>query len=346
MNKSVKEKLEKLSSSFLDINKQFGKGTISTYGDNNVVSCDVISTGCFAVNEAMGVGGWPKGRIIELYGPEGSSKTSLALHAIAEAQKIGNVAAFVDAEHALDPIYAQSIGVNMEELIFTQPDSGEDALDITEKLIESGQVGLIVIDSVAGLVPIAELEGGMSDALMGAHARMMGKGVRKITGIAKKNNCCVIFINQLRSSMTSYGSPEVTPGGKALKFFASIRVDVRRIETLGDSKESTGIRIRTKIVKNKLAPPLRLAEYSVMYGKGIDKQDSLIDMAVKHNIIKKAGSWYSYCEVKLGQGKEKVKESFKKIEGLELEIGKKVYEKMNEPKEKVLIKEEEKNEKN
>ena len=305
-----KEKALKLTLDKLD--KAYGKGAVMRLGDSQVVEVETISTGSITLDASLGIGGLPKGRIVEVYGPESSGKTTLTLHAIAEAQKQGGVAAFIDAEHAFDKAYAKNLGVNVEELLIAQPDNGEQALDITEHLIRSGAVDICVIDSVAALVPRSELEGDMGDSKMGLQARLMSQAMRKLTGTINKTGCCCIFINQLRDKIgVMFGSPETTTGGKALKFYSSVRLDIRRIGAIKDKDEITGNRTRVKVVKNKMAPPFRKAEFDIMYGEGISKLGEIIDLGVDLDILNKSGSWYSYGDTKLGQGREGVKDLLK-----------------------------------
>ncbi len=306
------------------IEKQYGKGAIMRLGDDAIkMNMDVISSGCMAIDIALGIGGIPKGRIIEIYGPESSGKTTVSLHVIAEAQKAGGVAAFIDAEHALDPIYARKIGVDTDELIVSQPDTGEQALEICDALVRSGAVDIIVIDSVAALVPKAEITGEMGDSHMGLQARLMSQALRKLTALVNKSNCSVVFINQLRMKIgVMFGNPETTTGGNALKFYASMRLDVRRIESIKSGDTILGNRTRVKVVKNKLAPPFKIAEFDIMYGEGISKVGSTLDAAVNAEIIKKAGAWYSYNGEKLGQGRENVKQYLAQNEAVYDEIEK------------------------
>jgi len=306
MNEDRKKQLEL---AMKQIDKAFGKGSAIKLGDKPLVNIDNISTGSIGLNKALGIGGVPKGRVIEIYGPESSSKTTTALHIIAEEQKKGGVAVFIDAEHALDPKYAKNIGVDTDNLILSQPDYGEQALDIVETFARSGAVDIIVIDSVSALTPKVELEGEMTDQQVGVQARLMSKALRKLTGIVHKMNCTIIFINQIRNKigMIGYGSNETTSGGNALKFYASVRIDVRRIATLKQGEDNVGIRVRAKVIKNKVAPPFTQAEYDVIFGEGISQIGEVIDYGVKYDIIDKSGAWFSYGESKIGQGREKVK---------------------------------------
>jgi recombination protein RecA len=298
-----------LDTALAQIEKQFGKGSVMRLGDENRPPVQVIPTGSVAVDVALGVGGLPRGRIIEIYGPESSGKTTLALHAIANAQKQGGIAAFIDAEHALDPDYAQKLGVDIDALLVSQPDTGEQALEIADMLVRSGAISLIVVDSVAALVPRAEIEGEMGDSHMGLQARLMSQALRKLTGALSNSGTTMIFINQLRDKIgVMFGSPETTTGGKALKFYASVRIDIRRIESLKDGTEIVGNRTRVKIVKNKVAPPFKQAEFDILYGHGISREGSLIDMGVDQGIVKKAGAWYTYDGDQLGQGKENARQ--------------------------------------
>jgi recombination protein RecA len=299
---------QSLKEALKNIEKQYGKGAVMVLGNEPVAQLDVIPTGSLILDGALGVGGYPKGRIIEIYGPESSGKTTFALHAIAEAQKLGGYAAFIDAEHALDPKYAKNLGVNIEELVLSQPDSGEQALEIAEALIKSGAIDIIVIDSVAALVPEAEINGEMGDSHVGLQARLMSQAMRKLSGIISKTKCVAIFINQIREKVgVMYGNPETTPGGRALKFYSTIRLDVRRGEQLKSGSEAVGNKTVVKVVKNKVAPPFKVAEVEIIYGEGISKMGELIDTAVSLNIINKAGAWFSYNGEKIGQGRENVK---------------------------------------
>lgn len=322
-----KEKLKALQLTMDKIEKSYGKGSIMKLGDRVVEDVPSISSGSIGLDIAMGVGGYPKGRIIEIYGPESSGKTTLAIHAIAEAQKAGGIAAIIDAEHAFDPGYATKLGVDINELLISQPDNGEQALEIADNLIRSGAVDIIVIDSVAALTPKAEIEGEMGDSKMGLQARLMSQALRKLTGNINKTKTCVIFINQLRDKIgVMFGNPETTTGGNALKFYASVRLDIRRIGQIKDGEEAQGNHTRVKVVKNKVAPPFKKAEFDIMYGEGISKTGEIVDLGVECNIIKKSGSWFSYGETKLGQGRESVKAVIRDNPELSQELEAKILE--------------------
>jgi recombination protein RecA len=324
-----REKLKSLETTLGKIEKDFGKGAIMKLGDHAVVTVGVIPSGSLALDIALGVGGYPRGRVVEIFGPESSGKTTLAIHAIAQAQKAGGIAAFIDAEHAFDSSYAQKLGVDIENLLISQPDNGEQALEITEHLIRSGAIDIIVIDSVAALTPKAEIEGEMGDSKMGLQARLMSQALRKLTATISKTNTCCVFINQLREKIgVMFGNPETTTGGNALKFYASIRLDIRKVNQIKEGEEIFGNRTKVKVVKNKLAPPFRKAEFDLLYGEGISRLGEVIDMAVEQEIIKKSGSWFSYGETRLGQGRDAVKLLLADNPELTLEIEKKIIEKL------------------
>ncbi len=326
-DKINKEKQKALRATMDKIEKTYGKGSIMKMGDEEVVQTEVISSGSIALNVALGVGGYPRGRVVEIYGPESSGKTTLAIHAIAEAQKAGGVAAFIDAEHAFDRFYAEKLGVNIDELLISQPSSGEEALEITEQLIRSSAIDLIVIDSVAALTPKAELEGEMGDSKMGLQARLMSQALRKLTGTISKTNTTCMFINQLREKIgVMFGNPETTTGGNALKFYSSVRLDIRRIGALKDGENMLGNHTRVRVVKNKVAPPFRKAEFDILYGEGISRLGEIVDLGSDLEIIKKSGSWYSYQDTRLGQGREAAKASIKDNPELAEELEKLIFE--------------------
>ena len=319
-----------LADAIKQIEKQYGKGSIMKLGERAAVDVDAISSGSIKIDEALGIGGYPKGRIIEIYGPESSGKTTLALHAIAEVQKKGGRAAYIDAENAIDPNYAKNLGVNIDELILSQPDSGEQGLQIAEMLIKSGAIDIIVVDSVAALVPQAELDGEMGDAQVGLQARMMSKAMRKLSGVMNRSECTAIFINQLREKVgIMFGNPETTPGGRALKFYASVRLDIRRSEAIKNGTEIIGNKVNVKVVKNKVAPPFKTASIEIMYGEGISYVAELLDLCVDHEIIRKSGAWFSYQGEKIGQGKEAAKNHIKSDPELMEELARLLKEKMN-----------------
>jgi recombination protein RecA len=321
-----------LDTALAQIERQFGKGSIMRLGDDDRPPIEAIPTGAIALDVALGIGGLPKGRVIEVYGPESSGKTTVALHAVASAQKMGGIAAFVDAEHALDPEYAKKIGVDTDNLLLSQPDTGEQALEIVDMLVRSGAVSIVVIDSVAALVPRAEIEGEMGDSHVGLQARLMSQALRKIAGVLSSTGTTAIFINQLREKIgVMFGSPETTTGGKALKFYASVRLDVRRIETLKDGTDAVGNRTRVKVVKNKVAPPFKQAEFDILYGVGVSREGSLIDLGVEHAIVRKSGAWYTYDGTQLGQGKENSRNFLRENVDMAQEIEKKIKEKLGIP---------------
>lgn len=329
-------KKKALETALSQIEKKYGEGAIMRLGEGNALNIEAIPTGSIALDAATGIGGFPKGRIIEIYGPESSGKTTLALHAVAEAQRAGGEAAFVDAEHALDPIYAHNLGVDVDSLLVSQPDDGEQALEIVEQLARSGALDVIVVDSVAALVPRAEIDGEMGDSHMGAHARLMSQAMRKLAGVISKSNTIIIFINQLREKVgVVFGNPETTTGGRALKFYASIRMDVRRTESLkGTNGEFIGSHTKVKIVKNKVAPPFKTAEFDIMFGEGISRESELVDMAVSMDIMKKSGAWFSYGETRVGQGRENTKQYLRDNPEIANEIESKIREKIEESRNK------------
>ena len=321
----AKAKSEALATALSQIEKKYGKGSIMKLGENTAMNVEAVSTGSIGLDCALGIGGVPKGRIIEIYGPESSGKTTIALHVVAEAQKTGGDAAYIDVEHALDPLYAKNLGVDIDSLLVSQPDTGEQALEIAEALVRSGALDVVVIDSVAALVTRAEIEGDMGDSHVGVQARLMSQALRKLTSAISKSNCVVIFINQLREKVgVVYGNPEVTPGGRALKFYSSVRIEIRKGETIKVDGEMVGAHTRAKVVKNKVAPPFKTAEFDIMYGKGISKSGEMVDMAVEFDIIKKSGAWFSYGERRLAQGRDNVKALFESDKALATEIEEKV----------------------
>ena len=323
------ERSKALATALEQIEKQYGKGTIMKLGENAHMNVDSVSTGSIGLDAALGIGGLPRGRIVEIYGPESSGKTTIALHVIAEAQKKGGEVAFIDVEHALDPVYAANLGVDIDSMLVSQPDTGEQALDITEALVRSGAIDVVVLDSVAALVPRAEIEGDMGDSHMGLHARLMSQALRKLAGAISKSNCIAIFINQLRDKVgVVYGSSETTPGGRALKYYASVRLDIRRIEAIKVGGEIVGNRTRAKVVKNKVAPPFRDAEFDIMYGKGISKAGEIIDLGIKHDIVKRSGAWISYNDEKIAQGRDNAKAYVAEHPELAAELEKQILEKM------------------
>ena len=333
---AASDKKKALETAMQQIEKMYGKGSIMRYGAESTLNVEAIPTGSLSLDLALGIGGLPRGRIVEIYGPESSGKTTLALHVLAEAQKMGGEVAFVDAEHALDPTYAKALGVNVEDMLISQPDTGEQALEITEALVRSGAIDVVVVDSVAALVPRAEIEGEMGDSFVGLHARLMSQALRKLTGVINKTNSIVIFINQLREKVgVMYGNPEVTTGGRALKFYASVRIDVRRIETLKSGGEVIGNRTRAKVVKNKVAPPFREAEFDIMYGEGISKLGDLLDLAVKLDLVQKSGSWFNMGELRLGQGRDAAKQYFKDHPDIADDVQKQIMEKVAEERSKL-----------
>ena len=331
------EKKKALESALGQIEKQFGKGSVMKLGDFSAMNVEAIPTGALSLDVALGIGGIPKGRIIEIFGPESSGKTTLALHMIAECQKTGGEAAFIDAEHALDPVYAKHLGVDIDNLIVSQPDTGEQALEIAEALVRSGAIDIIVVDSVAALVPKAEIDGDMGDSHVGLQARLMSQALRKLAGVLNKSNTAIIFINQLREKVgIMFGNPETTPGGRALKFYASVRLDIRKTENLKQDGEVFGNRVRVKVVKNKVAPPFREAEFDIIYGKGISKSGNILDLGVNLDIVEKSGSWFSYNGARIGQGRENAKKYLEENPEIMAEVEKKVRDKFNEAFEKSL----------
>ena len=337
MNNQNSEKMKALEAALGQIEKQFGKGSVMKLGDVTAMEVEAIPTGALSLDIGLGIGGIPRGRIVEVYGPESSGKTTLALHMIAEAQKLGGEAAFIDAEHALDPVYAKHLGVDIDNLIVSQPDTGEQALEITEALVRSGAIDVVVVDSVAALVPKAEIDGDMGDSHIGLQARLMSQALRKLAGVINKSKCVVIFINQLREKVgVMFGNPETTAGGRALKYYASVRLDIRKIENIKQDGEVIGNRARVKVVKNKVAPPFREAEFDIVYGKGISKEGNILDIAVNLDIIEKSGSWFGYNGERIGQGRENVKKYLVDNPEVMEEVEKKIREKFNEAFEKSL----------
>ena len=335
--KSAKQ--EALTTALSQIEKKYGKGSVMKLGENSALNVEAISTGSIALDMALGVGGVPRGRIVEIYGPESSGKTTIALHVVAEAQKLGGDAAYIDVEHALDPVYARNLGVDIDSLLVSQPDAGEQALDIAEQLVRSGAIDVIVIDSVAALVTRAEIEGDMGDSHVGVQARLMSQALRKMTAAISKSNCVVIFINQLREKVgVMYGNPEVTPGGRALKFYSSVRIDIRRSETIKVGTEMVGSHTKAKVVKNKVAPPFKTAEFDIMYGKGISATGEILDLAVQFDIVKKSGAWFYYNEERIGQGRDNVKNMLEENAAMLSELKEKVIAAMKEKREAELSK--------
>lgn len=336
MNKN--EKLKALDAAITQIEKSYGKGSIMKLGDSKVnMNIETIPTGSISLDIALGLGGVPKGRVVEIYGPESSGKTTVALHIVAEVQKRGGIAGFIDAEHALDPVYARNIGVDTDNLYISQPDNGEQALEITETMVRSGAVDIVIVDSVAALVPKAEIDGEMGDSHVGLQARLMSQALRKLTGIISKSNCCVIFINQLREKVgIMFGNPETTTGGRALKFYSSVRLDVRRTESLKQAGEVIGNHVRVKVVKNKIAPPFKEAEFDIMFGQGISREGDILDLAAKDDIVVKSGAWYAYQGVKIGQGRENAKTYLREHSDIFAEVERKVREKHNLPVDAVV----------
>ena len=343
MAKIDENKLKAIEMAMGQIEKQFGKGSVMKLGEDATANIDAVSTGCLDLDIALGIGGVPRGRIIEIYGPESSGKTTIALHVVAEAQKLGGAAAYIDAEHALDPGYASKLGVDIDNLVVSQPDTGEQGLEIAEALVRSGAIDVLVVDSVAALVPRAEIEGEMGDSHVGLQARLMPQALRKLAGSINQTKCVAIFINQLREKVgIMFGNPEVTPGGRALKFYASVRMDIRRIDSIKQGDAIMGNRTRVKVIKNKVAPPFRQAEFDIMYNEGISKTGNLVDVGVKEEIIQKSGAWFSYGDIRLGQGRENAKQYLKDNEEIALEIERKIREKHNLPMLEVAVSKEEK----
>ena len=343
MAKIDENKLKAIEMAMGQIEKQFGKGSVMKLGEDATANIDAVSTGCLDLDIALGIGGVPRGRIIEIYGPESSGKTTIALHVVAEAQKLGGAAAYIDAEHALDPGYASKLGVDIDNLVVSQPDTGEQGLEIAEALVRSGAIDVLVVDSVAALVPRAEIEGEMGDSHVGLQARLMSQALRKLAGSIHQPKCVAIFINQLREKVgIMFGNPEVTPGGRALKFYASVRMDIRRIDSIKQGDAIMGNRTRVKVIKNKVAPPFRQAEFDIMYNEGISKTGNLVDVGVKEEIIQKSGAWFSYGDIRLGQGRENAKQYLKDNEEIALEIERKIREKHNLPMLEVAVSKEEK----
>ena len=335
--KENEEKRKALDAAMSQIEKQFGKGSVMKLGEYKAMEVEAIPTGALTLDVALGIGGIPKGRIIEIFGPESSGKTTLALHAVAESQKMGGVAAFIDAEHALDPVYAKKLGVDIDNLIVSQPDTGEQALEITEALVRSGAIDIIVVDSVAALVPKAEIDGDMGDTHVALQARLMSQALRKLAGVLNKSKTAIIFINQLREKVgIMFGNPETTPGGRALKFYASVRLDIRRVENIKQDGEVIGNRTRVKVVKNKVAPPFREAEFDILYGEGISKEGSILDLAVNLDIIEKSGAWFSYNNAKVGQGRENVKKYLKENPEILAEVEQKIRDNYSKAFEQAL----------
>ncbi|MBP2031683.1 recombination protein RecA [Clostridium algifaecis] len=332
------EKLKAIESAMGQIEKQFGKGSIMKLGEHSILNIDSISTGCLDLDIALGIGGVPRGRVVEIFGPESSGKTTVALHIVAQAQKSGGAAAFIDAEHALDPSYAKNLGVDIENLIVSQPDTGEQALEIVEALVRSNAIDVIVIDSVAALVPKAEIEGEMGDSHVGLQARLMSQALRKLTASINKSRCVTVFINQLREKVgVMFGNPETTPGGRALKFYSSVRMDVRRIDSIKQGDSIIGNRTKVKVIKNKVAPPFKQAEFDIMYNQGISKEGNILDVGVREELVQKSGAWFSYKETRLGQGRENSKQFLKENPNISLEIENKIRKKYNLPLAKAEI---------